>query len=113
MSTSQAMRDGEIARTNPPYVELIDEVCDGDRDSKPWPIGNRHELDDNVYVLPTYDKQSRETGRVYLCSGCYREKLVKHFQTVDAGGLDEYPWDVVGGERCSDCHLFRCDCERI
>ena len=94
------MRDGETARTNPPYVLLLDEKCDG----------GDHVLDDNVYVLSSYDKQSRETGRIYYCSGCYREKLVKHFQTVSAGGLDEYPFDAIGWERCSDCHMWRCEC---
>lgn len=90
---TQAFRDHEIALMNPPYVELIDEVCGS----------GGHDLpDDDVYVI----------NDDYYCSGCTREMLVKDIQNRLSNDLDEPTFDVVKAERCDREHVYRCECER-
>ena len=104
MSTSQAMRDGEIARTNPPYVLLLDEKCDG----------GDHELDPNEDGNYRWVRIERRVNHIneYLCADCTRERIQAFYTKCRPEDLLEPAGEYYAAERCSDCHLFRCDCDR-
>ena len=109
MSTEQAMRDGEIARTNPPYVLIDSELCDGANGFA------SHELDPNEDTNYRWVRIERRVNHIneYLCADCTRERIRAFYKKCRPGDLLEPAGEYYAAERCQDCHLYRCDCERI
>lgn len=90
---------------DPPFVELVDEECDGLQGDT-----EKHVLDEHVYRFPPVITIINGTRDQFLCSGCMREVLLRYYRDATPSCLDEYPFDVQAAERCDQCHLYRCRC---
>ena len=105
MSTSQAMRDGETARTNPPYVLITDERCQSDLDGQ----HDLDEADNYLWRIPSDNRRDPDRLLVY-CAGCTRSKLVSYYKYCRDQDLAEPEFDYQPAERCDQCHWWVCRC---
>ena len=109
MTYQLAARDHEARLAAGPYIEVPAETCQG--------IGGRHELEDDVVTL-TFSTWNDATKRYderteFICASCFREKLQAHVRTAKDYEIADFPWDnAETAARCSDCHFWRCECER-